>query len=190
MRAWPGQQGRRAQGPAAVRVQAQREAVGANGPIHMAYLHRVRLAVVLRPCGAFARTCHAFSRKPGFAFDADPDAPCCLPLPAALGMYGRGGIGEPGAVALVGGLAGFGRRVEEAAELASVVDLHQAAVFDLWSQGFAGEEVGVDAVGADPEQARGKRARTGGDQADAGAELLKKAGLSGWQLPVPCGSHS
>ena len=54
-------------------------------------------------------------------------------------------------------------------------------------QFVAGEEVGVGAVGADPEQTRCKGAGAGGDQLDAAA-----GGLAGWLRSGsnPCGSHS
>ena len=61
------------------------------------------------------------------------------------------------------------REPGEAAAGAGVIDLHPVAVVIAGDQRVAGEEVGVGAVGADPEQARVERAGAGGDQLDAAA---------------------
>src|SRR5262249_22197172 len=71
------------------------------------------------------------------------------------------------AVALVGGLAGLAlRQLEEAAAFAGVVDLHRVGVAVAADQRVAGEEEGVDAVGADRDQAGVGGAAPRGDQAE------------------------
>ena len=107
------------------------------------------------------------------------------PLPVTVSIVGRSGRRGARAVALIGCLAGRWRfGVGEATAFAGVIDLDQLAVFVLGHERVAGEEVGVGAVGADAEQARGEGAGAGGDQAEAaGGSLEARAFVL--QFPVP-----
>src|SRR5262249_21148362 len=77
---------------------------------------------------------------------------------------------RPGPVALVGGDA-FGRRRdhERAASGAGVVELCDGPVVVVFDECVVGEEEGVGPAAGDPEQAGGKLAGPGRDQADADA---------------------